>query len=323
MFTSKWMTGIALKEAGLCCFTRSGHTVHVHMNELIVVRHGGLTLKKLQIFTESTHLHGWGDLKHIIAYPVSLGFHLRTRSLSGKQKAPKPQTIRERLHNAHLAAGLDIWLLFNPQKKKNQQGFGVILLAWCFLSPCRLEDKCERRHSDPPAEESPAPPQHILIVKWIAVASWWLVGWSCFSHWRAGLEILPEVWAKTTIERQCHYKLPSHSLLSSSPWSILAVTNFPISYFSILVLHYLCDFYSFLFCFLLISSPFYPSLPHLPVSANSFCSYQKNVVFSSFYTAWTSCSCRAYSCHTIMERGEGIKNKEETESWTSKQQQFV
>lgn len=128
------------------------------MNELIVVCHKGFTLKKLKIFTESAHLHGRGDLKNIIAHHISLEFHLRTRSLSGKQKALKPQTIRQRLHNAHLAASWDIWLLFNPQKKKNQQGFGLILLAQCFFSPCWLEDECELRHLDSPTEPSPGSP---------------------------------------------------------------------------------------------------------------------------------------------------------------------
>jgi len=70
-------------------------------------------LKKLKIFIESAHLHGRGDLKHIIPAPVSFQFFIsEQKSLSGKQKAPKPKTIGERLHNAHLAAGWDIWLRF-------------------------------------------------------------------------------------------------------------------------------------------------------------------------------------------------------------------
>lgn len=153
------------------------------MNELIVGCYGDLTLKKLEIFVKSTRLHGRGDLKRIIASPCIIWISSPNKKTFRETKSPKAQTIRERLHNAHLAAGWDIWLRFGSSltrtKRKNQQGFGLILLALCFLSPCRLEDECERRHSDLPTEPCPAPPQHILIVKWIARASWWLVPSAC------------------------------------------------------------------------------------------------------------------------------------------------
>lgn len=147
-------------------------------------------------------------------------------------------------------------------------------------------------------------------------------------------------WLKLLFPLACRVRDPARGLSQDNYWetvSLQTAQSFPAVFQSLK--HSCCDKFSnillfyfgftlslwlllfFLFCFLLILSPFYPSLPHLCQLIHFV--VQKNVVFSSFYTAWTSCSCRAYSCHTIMKRGKGIKNKEETESWTSKQQQVV
>lgn len=128
------------------------------MNDSIVGCYGDLTLNKLTFFfsVESSCLawRRWPEA-HYCGAPVSLGFHLRTSRLWGKQKKRKPpklHTIRERLHNAHLTAGWGIWLRFGSSlthtKRKNQRGFGLILLALRFLSPCWLKGECERRQSD-------------------------------------------------------------------------------------------------------------------------------------------------------------------------------
>lgn len=121
------------------------------MNDLILGCYGDLTLNKLNVFFpgERSHLQGWGDPEHIIA-----GLPYRQDSISEQAdfEETKLQTIRERLRNAHLAAGWDIWLRFGSflthTKRKNQPGFGLILLALHFLSPCWLEAECERRQSD-------------------------------------------------------------------------------------------------------------------------------------------------------------------------------
>lgn len=129
------------------------------MNDSIVGCYGDLTLNKLRFFfflpSKALVWHGGGDLKRIIAgLPYRSDFISEQADFEGdkKRKPPKLQTIRERLHNAHLAAGWGIWLRFGSSlthtKRKNQQGFGLILLALRFLSPCRLKGECERRQSD-------------------------------------------------------------------------------------------------------------------------------------------------------------------------------
>lgn len=66
------------------------------MNELIVGCYGDLTLKKLEIFVESTRLHGRGDLKRIIARPpYHLDFISEQEDFQGNKKPQSPDNQGE------------------------------------------------------------------------------------------------------------------------------------------------------------------------------------------------------------------------------------
>ena len=80
------------------------------MNGLIVICHGDLTLKKLKIFIESPHLHGWGE-EASLSRPRIIWISISEQeAFQGNKEPQNPRQSGERLHNAHLASGWDIWL---------------------------------------------------------------------------------------------------------------------------------------------------------------------------------------------------------------------
>lgn len=228
LFTSLSGQGLVLKEAGLCCLTMGRSTVHVECG----TNHDWIDCQLLWRFDfDETrdfrwkHSPAWSRWSeaHYCEPPYHLDFISEQEDFQGNKKPQSPDNQGEIAQCSfgcqlgHLAL---IWFLFNPHKKKNQQGFGLILLALCFLSPCRLEDKCERRHSDLPTEPCPAPPQHILIVKWIARASWWLVPSACQVRDRARGPSQVSQW---------DYLFPAVS------WSVYFSTHFPTLLLSLLI----------------------------------------------------------------------------------------
>lgn len=133
-----------------------------------------------------------------------------------------------------------IWLLFNPQKKKNQQGFGLILLARCFLSPCRLEDECELRHSDPPTEPKAGSPSAHFNCE--MDSDGFLV--TCrprrWSRRPARMQTLPEVRARTANERAIEFDdiLPSYPPLPPGPSVCHTFSNIFVMLFYVIAMTY-------------------------------------------------------------------------------------